>query len=191
MTHPDLGPATDRMAALLADISDDQLGLPTPCPAYSLGDLVDHVVGLTAAFTAAANKDTADDGPPPPGDAADLAPDWRATIGGELSALAAAWRDSEAWTGMTAAGGIEMPGEIAGLVALDELVVHGWDVARAIGADYDPDEGELAAALAFIGSFPADSRGEAFGPPVDVPADAALLDQVIGASGRDPSWRLS
>jgi len=24
-----------------------------------------------------------------------------------------------------------MPGEIAGLVALNELVIHGWDVARS------------------------------------------------------------
>ncbi len=27
-----------------------------------------------------------------------------------------------------------------------------------------------------------------FGPVVDVPADAPLLDRVIGLSGRDPSW---
>lgn len=90
---------------------------------------------------------------------------------------------------MTAAGGIEMPGEIAGLVALNEVVVHGWDVASAVGADYDPGEAELEAALAFIGSFPDDDRGEAFGPPIDVPADADLLDRVVAASGRDPSWR--
>lgn len=190
MTHPDLRPATDRMAGLLTGVRDDQLGLPTPCPDYTLGDLVDHILGLTEAFTLAASKDTSGDGqPPPPGDVANLAPDWRTTIPTGLTALAEAWSDPEAWTGMTAAGGIEMPGEIAGLVALDEVLVHGWDVARSIGADYDADEAELQAALDFIGSFPDDSRGEAFGPPVDVPADAVLLDQVIAASGRDPGWR--
>jgi hypothetical protein len=27
-----------------------------------------------------------------------------------------------------------------------------------------------------------------FGPPVPVPADAPLLDRVIGLTGRDPAW---
>ena len=65
MDTPDLRPATDRMAGLLAAIRDDQLDLPTPCPDYALGDLVDHIVGLTEAFTLAAAKATsgdADDG---------------------------------------------------------------------------------------------------------------------------------
>ena len=35
--------------------------------------------------------------------------------------------------GTTKAGGLELPGEVAGLVALDELVIHGWDVARSSG----------------------------------------------------------
>ena len=35
---------------------------------------------------------------------------------------------------MTRAGGIDLPGEIMGPVALAEVVIHGWDVARAIGA---------------------------------------------------------
>ena len=65
------------------------------------------------------------------GDASRLVDDWRSRIPRDLAALAAAWRDPEAWTGMTRAGGIDLPGEIAGVVALDELVVHGWDVARA------------------------------------------------------------
>ncbi|MGH3797517.1 MAG: maleylpyruvate isomerase N-terminal domain-containing protein [Pseudonocardiaceae bacterium] len=54
MTFVDLQPATRRMADLINGVRDDQLGGPTPCPAYSLGDLLDHVGGLTLAFTAAA-----------------------------------------------------------------------------------------------------------------------------------------
>ena len=30
---------------------------------------------------------------------------------------------------MTEAGGVTMPGEVTGLVALDEVVLHGWDLA--------------------------------------------------------------
>ena len=53
MTMLDLEPATQRMATLLAGIPDGRLGAPTPCPAYTLGDLVEHVGGLSLAFTAA------------------------------------------------------------------------------------------------------------------------------------------
>ena len=44
---------------------------------------------------------------------------------------------------MTQAGGVDLPGEVAGLVALNELVVHGWDIATASGQDYRPDEATL------------------------------------------------
>ena len=32
---------------------------------------------------------------------------------------------------MTRAGGVELPAEVMGNVALAEVVIHGWDVARA------------------------------------------------------------
>ena len=47
--------------------------------------------------------------------------------------MAEAWQDPAAWEGMTAAGGVDLRGEVAGVVALDELVIHGWDLAKAIG----------------------------------------------------------
>jgi hypothetical protein len=48
----------------------------------------------------------------------------------DLDSLADAWRDSAAWSGTTEAGGLELPAEVAGLVALNERVVHGWDLAQ-------------------------------------------------------------
>ncbi len=66
----DLGPAARRLADLVAHVKDDDLGRPTPCPAYSLGDLIEHVGGVALAFTAAARKErSAYTDPPPPGDA--------------------------------------------------------------------------------------------------------------------------
>jgi uncharacterized protein (TIGR03083 family) len=53
----DLGPAAQRLADLVARVTDDELGNPTPCPAYTVGDLVEHLGGMALAFTAAANKD--------------------------------------------------------------------------------------------------------------------------------------
>jgi hypothetical protein len=52
----DLEPAATGVANPIRAVTDEQLGRPTPCPAYSVGDLVDHVGGLSLAFTAAAKK---------------------------------------------------------------------------------------------------------------------------------------
>lgn len=86
-----------------------------------------------------------------------------------------------------------LPGEVAGLVALDELVVHGWDVAQASGQAYDVDEASLVAVETFVVSFSAPDRAApragVFGPVVETPAGAPLLDRVIGLTGRDPAWR--
>jgi hypothetical protein len=62
MALVDLEPASRRMADLIGGVPDALLDAPTPCPAYALGDLVDHVGGLALAFTAAARKTTADGG---------------------------------------------------------------------------------------------------------------------------------
>jgi uncharacterized protein (TIGR03086 family) len=193
MTVVDLEPATRRMADLIRAVPDERLGGPTPCPAYTLGDLLDHVGGLTLAFTAAATKDTGAIGAQgQSGDASRLGHDWRTRIPRDLAALAEAWRNPQAWNGTTQAGGIELPGEVAGLVALDELVVHGWDVARASGQPYDCDQRLLEVVHGFVEQFSGPGQETAreglFGPVVAVPGDAALLDRVIGLTGRDPSW---
>ena len=191
MTAPvDLGPPARRVADLVAAVPDDRLADPTPCADTSVGDLLDHVGGLSLAFTAAASKTPLPGGAQgPSADAAKLGDDWRTRIPAQVTGLAEAWRDPQAWTGMTQAGGIDLPGEIAGLVALDELVIHGWDLARATGQAYDVDGASLEAIHPFVAqSAEAGGTPGLFGPPVAVPDDAPLLDRVLGLTGRDPAW---
>jgi uncharacterized protein (TIGR03086 family) len=193
MTQLDLAPAARRMAALVGGVSDGQLGGVTPCPAYTLGDLLDHVGGLAIAFTAAARKaDLPGGSQGPSGDASRLEEGWRDRVTRDLDALAAAWAGPGAWTGTAEAGGVEMPAEVAALVALDELVLHGWDVARASGQPYEVDPASLEAVHGFVAQFSGpgqeESRAGLFGPVVPVPDDAPLLDRVVGMAGRDPSW---
>ncbi|MBW5420827.1 TIGR03086 family protein [Streptomyces sp. BG9H] len=188
----DLGPQARLVARLAERATDEQLAAPTPCPDYAVRHLLGHLVGLAQAFEQAARKefgpglDTAPDSFLP-----DVGPGWRDELPRALDALAGAWRDPAAWQGMTRAGGVDLPGEVAGLVALDELVVHGWDLARATGQEYGPDEASLEAAWALL--TPTGDGGEGpdglFGKPVPVPEEAPLLDRVIGLSGRDPGWR--
>jgi len=195
MTMIDLGPACRRLAALVEAIPDERLGDPTPCPPSTLADLLDHVSGLSHAFTLAARKDLTEPmlhQPPPPPDGGRLGPGWRSRIAAQLEELAAAWRDPDAWTGTTKAGGVDLPGEVAGLVALDEVVLHGWDVARASGQPFTCDEASLEAIEQFLAPS-AEPGNEAereglFGPVVPVPPGASRLDRVLGMAGRDPAW---
>ena len=193
MDTVDLGPAAQRLADLVARVTDDELGNPTPCPAYTVGDLVEHVGGLALAFTAAANKERSKyNEEPAPGSAERLGDDWRTRIPRDLANLAQAWRAPEAWTGMTRIAGGDSPSSVVGLVAADELVVHGWDVARATGQPYDPEPAVLDAARSFLAMFasPDAPAGPevAFGPSRPMPDDAPPLDRVVALAGRDPGW---
>jgi uncharacterized protein (TIGR03086 family) len=187
----DFGPATTTVTGIVTNIRDDQLGDPTPCPEATVADLLDHLGGLALAFRASALKEPLPGDGNPQADGSRLEDGWREDIAERLGALAEAWRDPAAYGGMTQAGPIEMPAEVAALVALDEVVVHGWDLARATGQPYDLDDASVRACLAFAASFevpggaPDDSP---FGPPVPVPDGAPALDRLAGATGRDPAW---
>ena len=75
---------------------------------------------------------------------------------------------------------------------MNELVIHGWDLARATGQPFDCDTQALEACWELLAErATADQEAgddDPFGPAVDVPADAPLLDRLIGLSRRKPSW---
>ncbi|MGW3987729.1 TIGR03086 family metal-binding protein [Streptomyces sp. NPDC004830] len=187
----DLGPQTEVLARLAAGVTDEQLAGPTPCPDYAVRHLLGHLLGLTVAFRDAGRKDlgaTTDTSP----DSAlpDVTPGWRGELPKALAELADAWRDPAAWTGTTRAGGVDLPGDVAGLVATDELVVHGWDLARATGQEYTPDPDALRVCHDFLAAGVDDpTRDAIFGPVVPVGPEASLLDRAVGLSGREPGWR--
>ncbi|HKV18451.1 MAG TPA: TIGR03086 family metal-binding protein [Mycobacterium sp.] len=185
----DLTSACRRTADVLAGVTDDQLSLSTPCEKMRLDALIAHIGGLSLAFAAAAGKEFGPLTDTPPTDDAELDADWRTAYPQRLEALAAAWADPSAWQGMTRAGGVELPAEVMGTVALAEVVLHGWDVARAIGQPYDSDPATLRACLDHLAQFdPAGTEGM-FGPAVPTADDAADLDKAVALSGRDPAWR--
>src|SRR4029450_5286431 len=102
------------------------------------------------------------------------------------------WTAPSSWGGMPRAGGVTLPGAVAGRVALHEVVLHGWDLARATGQPYQPDDTTAKALLTSLSEMSPpddlDRRQGIFGPPVDVPPDAPALDRVLGLSGRSPDW---
>ncbi|BCM66062.1 MULTISPECIES: TIGR03086 family metal-binding protein [Streptomyces] len=191
MTMVDLGPQTTILARLARSVADEQLTAATPCPGLAVRNLLGHLLMLSVAFRDAARKSlgpTTDTSPTAA--VPDLGPGWREELPKALDELADAWRDPAAWTGDTRAGGVDLPGAVAGAVVADELVIHGWDLARATGQDYAPDPAALDAAFGFLLAAADDpDRDEGlFGPVVPVPPDASRLDRAVGLSGRDPGW---
>jgi uncharacterized protein (TIGR03086 family) len=183
--------AARRMAELVAGVPEPCLGDATPCAEYTVADLLDHIVGVTRGLTLAARKQLDPDSPPPaPGDASRLIADWRAVLPGEVLALAEAWKEPGAFEGQSRAGGLELPTEVVAGVALEELVVHGWDLAMATGQAFAVTPVDLAVTERFLSEFqsPEAPVGGAYAPPLPQPAGATDLAKVIALSGRDPAW---
>lgn len=184
----DLTPATDEVARLIRGADDDGLSGPTPCPDYPVGALLDHLMALTVAFTAGARKEamTGDESPPGTSTLEHLNPRWRDLLPQRLAGLAEAWRDPAAWQGMAEVGGVTMPGSVTAVVALDEVVMHGWDLARATGQPYAVDDALAAIVLDFTEQQA--TGGGLFGPTVPVAGAAPVLQRAVGFAGRDPEW---
>ncbi|MEU3690578.1 TIGR03086 family metal-binding protein [Streptomyces narbonensis] len=189
-TEPiDLGAAAERVARLAEGVDDAWLDAPTPCPEYAVRELLGHLAGLAVAFRDAARKQFGPTTGTPPSSSRPVLPDdWRTALPKVLDELAAAWREPGAWEGDTQAGGIDLPAAVMGRIALDELLIHGWDLARATGQAYAVSEEELRVSEALLTPTDDASGDGFFGPVVAVPDGAPLLDRVIGLSGRRPDW---
>ncbi|THV27320.1 TIGR03086 family metal-binding protein [Glycomyces paridis] len=181
-----------QVTRLLDGLDDAALAGPTPCAEYTLAQLLNHFLGLATAFTGAAKGERGPHTDTPPGTPPTaLGADWQRELADRLRLLAEAWSAPEAWQGEATAGGVTLPARIMGLVALNEVAVHGWDLAKATGRSYTLDPAVLAALTAFV-SHDADdqaAREGVYGPVVQAPEDADPLERFIALTGRDPRWK--
>ncbi|MGO2822423.1 MAG: TIGR03086 family metal-binding protein [Brachybacterium tyrofermentans] len=190
MAEPrDLRPAADAIASIVEGVPAEALTHPTPSTEYLVGDLLEHVDGLSVGLQAAARKQPVPESELRDGDADLLRPDWRERIPVQLADLARAWGPPSAWQGETVEGGVPLLASAAGMFVLDELVVHGWELARATGQPFDAPEDDVLALIDFLSSLPPMPEGEGlFAPRVPVPETAPPMDRLLGLTGRDPSW---
>jgi uncharacterized protein (TIGR03086 family) len=89
---------------------------------------------------------------------------------------------------------VALPAAWAGRVTLNEVLVHGWDLAVATGQPYAPDAGAVEACVEYAHEFAAaapEGRDSIYGPVVPVPATAPAMDRLLGLTGRDPGWTSS
>lgn len=70
-----------------------------------------------------------------------------------------------------------------------EVVVHTWDLAKAVGAEVPLDERlcQIGLERALFNKESLETSGM-FGAPVAVAEDAPVADRLLGAFGRDPRW---
>lgn len=172
--HPviDLTPACRVTGTLIAGLHDDELRLATPCDELDVAGLVDHLDLVARGFVDL----TVEPSPPDP--------DPRPSLPAALDRLARSWSNPARWEGSTDAG-TELPNATWGRIALTEVVVHGWDLSRAVGRPVSFDDETLRVTLEHVLDFvPASLVPAALGQPATLPDDAPLLDRIVAATGR-------
>ena len=101
-----------------------------------------------------------------------------------------AWSNPEAWAGDRRVMGSATPAADIAAMLIMEMVLHGWDIARATGQDYRCDPQVEQAVLATVraqGDMFRQYQG--FAAAVPVPGDAPAFDRALALSGRDPQWK--
>ena len=158
-------------------IGDDAWHRPTPCTEYDVHRLLEHFVTSLEGIPAMAGGER---------------PDWerRVELGSDPAATfaAAIERNHAYWAQGDHAAAEMMPGLRLVDLNLTEMVVHGWDLAKATGQDPAFDADAVEQAWAWATSVPSEMRsgGTSFGPPVEVPSAAPTLDRLVGLLGRTP-----
>jgi uncharacterized protein (TIGR03086 family) len=173
-----------KTGGIIASVRPDQLEGPTPCPDYSVGQLVDHIVGWVHVFAGAACGEPFDGDPSA----------YRANEGSGREFVEAArnlstgWRENGLDRSVRLVTG-ELPGQMVFNMTLMEYMAHGWDLAKATGQQIPFTDKEASEVLVRAeATLPAQYRGEgkAFGAIVEVPTDASAVDRFVGFMGRHP-----
>jgi uncharacterized protein (TIGR03086 family) len=183
-----LAQALDATGRLVDGVREEQWADPTPCPDWSVRDLVGHIISGNRMFAGILRGDLPG---PPAGSAA------AAGSSPPVASLPDAYREAadEVLTAFRRPGVMEatfavpfgtVPGGVALHLRITELLVHGWDLARATGQPVSFPDALAEQELAFSrGALPAIPPGRTpFGPPRPAAADAPAIDQLAALLGR-------
>jgi uncharacterized protein (TIGR03086 family) len=175
-----LARALSATEQVVAAVRDEQWTAPTPCEAWTVRDLLGHLVGGQLLVTALLH------GEQPPPDRDPLGADPLAAFRTSGQAMRAAFAQPGALERTVAVPVGTVPGAVALHLRLTELLVHGWDLARATGsptsAPEDLAEQELAFSRAQLQRVPPGRRP--FGPSQPVAEDAPALERLAALLGR-------
>jgi|HubBroStandDraft_6_1064221.scaffolds.fasta_scaffold367568_2 uncharacterized protein (TIGR03086 family) len=191
----------DRAAATLAAcravlwrLTEDDLSRPSPCTQYTVGEVGQHVVRSMVLLASVAGEPAAGlaagaaAGPvgPAAGPAAGPVGSLEEQVAVTTEAALAAWR-RRGLDGTVAVGRSTLPATLAFEIIPMELLVHGWDVARATGQQIDvpPEVADrlLSCARELVTE---DKRGRSFAAEVPAGPQASALQRLIAFTGRVP-----
>jgi uncharacterized protein (TIGR03086 family) len=180
--------ACDSTGTVLAALRPADLDRPTPCASWTVGDVINHVLGGAGFFAELAETGTVAGGDEDPDFTAG---DFNGTFRNQASRLVAAFNAPGAMDKMMAMPIGELPGSVCVWIAAGDIFTHGWDLAKATGRATDLEPELAAALLARITPLLPDSMrgpdGQApFGPRVEVPESAPPADRLAAFEGRHP-----
>lgn len=161
--------AAQKWSEVYGQVGEEQMDLDTPCEGWKVRDLVEHTLHWQAQGGSIFGAGTS------PGD------DW-ATI---QPALGAALADPANLEGVAEAMGGMPKQQVVGFV-IGDLVVHSWDLARAIGADETLPMEAVQATLMGLARVPEQMlRSDGmFGPAIEVSDDASPQEKLLAFVGR-------
>ena len=175
---------------LVDAVQPDQWTAPTPCADWNIRQLLNHVANGNVVFAGVADR-TRPSGPVSPEERAvdrlgdDPAAGFRAT--GERmhdAFLTPGFLEGTVETPMLG----EQPGTTVVHMRVNELLVHGWDLARAVGRPPDlPEDLAEGALLLWQTRLAGRPReGMPFAAPEPVADDAPAIDRLAAFLGRKP-----
>jgi uncharacterized protein (TIGR03086 family) len=170
-----------RFATLTEAASADDWSRPSPVDGWTARDVVGHLVEWLPGFVSRAGVNltpvSVDDDP---------VKAWRRRADEVQQVLDE--RGEETFSSPMFG---DMPlGSAINQFYTNDIWMHSWDLARALGVDIDLGEERCAAALTGMTPMEEVIRNSGqFGPRVPVPDDAPAQDRLIGFIGRDPYWR--
>ena len=171
---------------LVKNTSPDQLDNPTPCPKFTVRDLLGHFLGnLDSVASGLRGEPMPEDLSPRPeiiGD--DHAAAYDRVMGEFLDAARQPGAQDRVLR--VPFGDVPAPALLQ-FVAFD-LIMHSWDLATATGQPYTAPADALAAADAFAHQAiaPEWRDGDTFAAEVEAAADASPLERLVAYSGRRP-----
>ena len=169
----------DTFGARVDEVPEGGWERPAPCEGWVARDVVRHLAEWVPGFFGMMDITIE----PPPSVDEDPAATWRA-IDSQLRTLLAD-PDVLGAEHDTPMGRLPL-GVVIDRFVTGDILVHTWDLARAVGLDESIDE-EFASQM-LSGMEPMDEaiRGEHFGPRVEVAADADVVTRLIAFTGRTP-----
>ncbi len=171
---------TEAFGQRLAAVGDDQWDSSTPCADFTVRQLVSHAIDVQRFVPKALGDSGAID--TPNGD--DLKATWQAVRG---AALAACSVEGALEKEIDSPLGGKMPaGQFFGGPACGDILIHTWDLARAIGADEKLPEDACQATLGFLQAAPSEfiRQPGRFDAAIDPPEGADIQTQMLCFAGR-------